>query len=488
MTGTTLVVERPRQGRRLAFATVTGLGARMISAALGIVVAAVLARHLGPGSYGSLSLALVISALGSQLVDFGLTQTAVREMVRDPDSASSTAGALLVLRSVLGATAAVVVVILAVSGLVGNGPDRLVVILVATTIPLGGLASTIAVAQAQLRPELLGLLNLVQSILWTATVVALAALHVTMMGFAIGFVITTTLTAIFSWSVARRIESPSFAQWPTVARSLLQEGWMIGVMGLAVTAYYRLDSIMVYRIAGSAEAGLYAAAYRFLDVAQLLPAALLVPLLPIASRALARGTDGEARLLFERVVVIAVAVAMPVVIGLSVHGSNLVRMIYGPEFAPAGPVAVALAWAFLGVCLGWVGTTLTIAARGVRQLWPVTVVVAVLSLSVHVVVIRSFGALGAGWVTAGTEAVIGLAALRIARRAFGAAYPWRRLLRVSVAVACLAVAAVACRRLPILIAIAVPGATYVAALLGCGAVPRAEFAQIMRRNSSQVGS
>jgi O-antigen/teichoic acid export membrane protein len=362
------------------------------------------------------------------------------------------------------------------------------VVLVALTIPFGGLASTVAVAQAKLRPEVLGILNLLQSLLWTTAVLGLVVFHSGTLGLAAGFVVTTAVSSVLSWVVSKRICAPLFSGWRRMAGLLLREGWMLGLMGVAVTAYYRLDAVLVYRIAGSAQAGLYAAAYRFLDVAQLLPGALLVPLLPLASRTLARGGHGEARRVFERVVIMALVISLPVAIGLSVHGAAFISLIYGQDFAQAAPVTAALGWAFVGVCFGWAGTTLTVAARRVRSLWPVAVGVAVASLVTHVVAIRWFGALGAGWVTAATELVIGLAALHIAGRAFGTAWPWDRLARVGLSGLVLALTAIFVRGLPLPIAIGLPGAAYLLALPGFGAVTSSELRQLLHGSSANAVS
>ena len=64
-----------------------------------------------------------------------------------------------------------------------------------------------------------------------------------------------------------------------------------------VTAYYRIDGILLFHYRGATEAAYYSAAYRVLDVLQILPgtvSGVLLPLLASAEREGARQRAGQA--------------------------------------------------------------------------------------------------------------------------------------------------------------------------------------------------
>ena len=52
---------------------------------------------------------------------------------------------------------------------------------------------------------------------------------------------------------------------------LLRLAWPIGLAGMFVTAYYRIDGVLLFHYRGATEVAYYSAAYRFLDVLQILP-------------------------------------------------------------------------------------------------------------------------------------------------------------------------------------------------------------------------
>ena len=61
----------------------------------------------------------------------------------------------------------------------------------------------------------------------------------------------------------------------------MRVGIPVGIAGIFVTSYVRLDQILVLEFAGARQAGLYGAAYRVLDQVQFIPIAVMTTLFPL---------------------------------------------------------------------------------------------------------------------------------------------------------------------------------------------------------------
>ena len=139
---------------------------------------------------------------------------------------------------------------------------------------------------------------------------------------------TAAQTAI-GLAVNRRIVSlkrPSIAG----AKRILAGSWPLAVMSIATTAYYRLDSFILFNARGAEELD-YASAYKFIDAAQLAPSVLMTALLPV----IATRVDADPR---RRQDVLSLAMRTSTAIGtgiallLAVLAPRLIPLLYGDDF------------------------------------------------------------------------------------------------------------------------------------------------------------
>ncbi len=78
---------------------------------------------------------------------------------------------------------------------------------------------------------------------------------------------------------------------------MLRVGLGLGAAGILVTLYVKLDQILVFKIAGSHQAGLYGADYRLLDQIQFIPISVMTTLFPLIAAAYPHNRDRVRNLL-----------------------------------------------------------------------------------------------------------------------------------------------------------------------------------------------
>ena len=383
--------------------TVLGLLLRVLGLGAATAAAALLARALGPAGLGVFSFALALVRLAVNVGDFGAGQIATREIARAREDPAQTAGALVAVRALVGIVALIgtgLYILLAVDDPVSRGAA----LVVALSIPLASVAGLGPIAQGRLRPEVAQLLTVVQPVAWLIVVVILSRREGALGAFAMGYVAVAALQAVMGILMVHRLVGVSFGSVITRARQLLRQSWILGLTGVFVTTYYRFDSIALFQIRGADATGYYGAAYRLLDVLQILPSALAGPLLPlIASRLQGREWSQDVQRWVDRLVIVLFAFAVPVVVGGALLAPKVITLLYGDSFGPSVTLLRILLPAFLSITLGHVVTGVVVATDRIKLLAKTAAAATVLNIAAVLVMVPRFGAVGAAAVTLATE-------------------------------------------------------------------------------------
>ncbi|MDG4792863.1 flippase [Micromonospora sp. WMMD1082] len=467
-----------RSARGLSMATGLSLGLRLVGMVVGMATTAVLARYLNPEGYGVFALALTLGTAAAQVADMGTTITVSSRIARDRESAGRILGTGLVIRTAVALAATVALLVAA--GLGWFGESSAVVSVIAIATPLSAAAILTAGATARFRPEVSAILALVQGVLWLTAVVVIARTGgdvVLLAWFFVGVVMVQTGIGVL---INRRLVPLGRPSWAEAGR-IFALSWPLAISSLAVMAYYRLGSVILFHLQGAAEVGYYAAAYKFLDVAQLGPAMLVAPLLPIVATSLA-GNPHRRNLIFSLAARTGVVIGAGTAVLLIALAPALVGYLYGDDYGPAVTPLMLLAVAFVGVALGYVGTTICSALGLVRPIAVLTVSVAVVNLAAQFWACARWGATGAAAVAAGTELVIGVSTCLLAARVMTSRLPVREMASVLVAGAA-TIALLWLVRLPWPVEAAMAAGMFGVAVLASRALTVADLRRVLSRRA-----
>jgi O-antigen/teichoic acid export membrane protein len=185
-----------------------------------------------------------------------------------------------------------------------------------------------------------------------------------------------------------------------------------------------LDRIIIVRLAGLAEAGLYALAVKFANGMQVLVRGFHLAWPPLAYSIT---DDDEARRSYALIVSWFVAVISFAVVGLWLLAPWLVRLLADERFYEAqeavGPLAAGTAlyalYLVLVVILGRTGRT--------ELSFPATATAVIVNVGLNLVLVPEHGIIGAGVALVVSYAVVVALMYAIVRRLFWVPYEWRRL-------------------------------------------------------------
>ncbi|MEO5952244.1 MAG: flippase, partial [Chloroflexia bacterium] len=387
--------------RRALGNTAIMLVAQLITWSATLVTTAVLGAHLGVDAFGTLYLAMSFSLLFSVLVEFGLNQQLVRAVARDRDLAGSYMVNSVAIKVALAIVAYIAIILL--SNWLGYSPEaRKVIAVYSLILACNGLSTTFtAVYQGTQRVVYAAVGSIIEKVLISVLAVVLLELGFGVIAMAAVFVTGSLASVIWQSLYLRRVAQIELRLDRAVMGALLRSAipffayWVLGSL------YYRLDTILLSKLAGASELGWYGAAYRLFDTLVFLPSivasAILFPILsqlsvqsrPALRRAMAKGLD---------IILIA---GMPISVGLFVLAEPIIRFIYRqPEFVNAAP---ALQWLAVGLLLLYVNSILSVTLVSLndeRKLTLLAGLALVLNLGLNLLLIPRFQHIAAAATTA----------------------------------------------------------------------------------------
>jgi O-antigen/teichoic acid export membrane protein len=399
---------------------------RVGNLALGIVVTVLLARALGAAGYGQWVTLLNVFGLLGYFMTFGLSSVAVREAAADPDEAEDWVSAYVTVQLVM----AIPVTLAGVGVLVAISEDRTMLLaglalLAQTPIAIG--ASLQIVHQLRMDNRVPMALLTLNSVLWCVAVVVVDLLGGGLLALALAMTGTVACTSLLQVVLAVRLQR--FHLRPSRHRvvQLVRVGAPLGIAGLLVLGYARIDQVLVYSQLGATEAGEYGAAYRLLDQAHFIPISVMTTVAPLlaalwpANRArLLRVTTMTAELLAMGsfgALAFAIVAATPVM-----------RTLFGDELVGGAPALPLLVGAFVAMCFGYlVDSLLLILGQVPKQVW-IALVGLVVNVAGNLLLLPRYGMIAAAWMTLATEVVVCGGGLVVALWALGR--PWPSLGRV----------------------------------------------------------
>jgi O-antigen/teichoic acid export membrane protein len=452
---------------------------RATNIVLGVGVTLLLVRSLGDEGFGQWATLLAVVGFAGYLGELGLDRVAVERAAADPPSAPSWLGALMLLRLALSVPAALAALAICL-WLSDDATMRVAAVVLAALLPVAAIGAARVAFQLQVRNAVSVAVELANGVLWAVAVVVVAVLDGGIVAFAAAFVAVSAATSLAQLALAVRATTfrlrGSRARWGT----LLRLGIPVGVGGLLTFGYGYLDQVIVFAIAGARDAGLYGAVYRIYERIQFLPAAVMTTLFPIFVAA--RAADpARVRRLFQLAFDALVLLSLPALTIALAGPEAIVRLLFGDEFAEAGPALPLLMATFVLVSVGYLAGYLIIAYELQRRFVTIALVALVLNVTANLLLVPVAGFMAAAWITLATELLVATWTTVLVCRTIGFVPAWTRVGRVAVLALVAGAAGWALREAGVAVAVWAPAAAllYAALLVALRVVHRDELRALL---------
>lgn len=389
-----------------------GMTCRVLGQAVHFVI---IARALGPEGYGGFVGAVALVWILVPFASWGTGHILVREASRNPETLANEWARSLMTTALVG-SALFLLALIAGGVILSDVPLAVIAAIAAADLVLSRISDLASqVFQAVERFTFSALFQALPSVLKSLLAVwlVLALDHLTMIVWAAAYLAACSLAALVALAIVRNLFGVSLhtrrtGGWP------YRDGLFFSLSLSAHGIYNDIDKAMLARMASHAAAGLYAAAYRVVDVAMTPVRSLLFVTYGRFFRAGVEGMPGSMRLAL-RFMPIGISYAIVVSAGLVLFAGAL-PTILGEEYRPS---VEALRWLaalpILRVLSSFAADALAGGDRqGVRSVAQLSA--AALNIALNLIMIPVWTWRGAVWASLMTEAALAVTLWCIALR------------------------------------------------------------------------
>ena len=242
------------------------------------------------------------------------------------------------------------------------------------------------------------------------------------------------LTALLAFGLtAWRLPRVRLRFRPAFVLYLLRESAPYALSIFLMSAYYRLDGIMIEQLLaeGAREAGLYASAYRLYEAANVVGFLFAGLLLPIFSRMHKEKEPVQELTGFSfRLITLG---ALALLAGVVFYRTPIMQALYDSGSAYSGRILLYLCLGFVGVAGTYIFGTLLVAGGCTKQLNWAFAIGLLINLGLNIVLIPRLKAEGAAIATFATQAFIISAELWLSARYLKVSVPPRSWGQLAVA-------------------------------------------------------
>ena len=465
--------------RRLGVNTIAQTAGLAAGTVLGFLNFLVVTRGLGPEAFGDLTAATVFLLFPVALADIGLATGVLREVSVAPERTEYVLRASLPLRFLIAV--GLLAAALAVSPALPF-TDR-----AQTAIWLGSIGSFFTLLMLAIQPLFQARLRMHVPVAATLagrtlTLVLILLVFAADLGFT-AVVLAYVVGAGLSLAVVAAAAARQITLRPLLAtdywRALVRGSLAIGIATGLFLSYYRIDTVLVALLRDSREAGLYGAAFRFVEIGEIFVGAIGVSVFPSFARMIA---TGDTRIIgaLQRSLDVVLAVGAPLVACVLLVADELVTFTAGDEFAPAADalrlLVPYLALLFLSAILIRIAAALHVDT----YVLVVAVAVLVLNVALNVALLPEYGYKVAALTSVASEACVAIALSAVVWRRLGFVPSLRYVWPVALATAAM-VAIFLVIPFPPLIAVVVASLAYGLVLVALPGAARDVVFALVRR-------
>jgi O-antigen/teichoic acid export membrane protein len=348
--------------RRVAKNSFTAIALNLMTKALDMAFAMLMARLLGPEGVGRYYFAVVIYAWFDVFTSFGLQTLLTREVARDRAQGNRYLLNTALLRVGLGLVGLPVLVgfLMVFQSVSPNklAPDTLaaIALLYVGMLPISLATGLTGLFYAYEKAEYPAAITVVTVLIKIAIGVPVLVLTRSIVGIAAVSIVVNTITlGILAVLATRMFFKPRWESDRALQRSMLRESFPLMINNLLSALFFKVDVTLLQPLKGEKVVGWYNQAYKWVDALNVIPAYFTFALFPVLSRQAVEDKDA-ARRSYHLAIKLLVMLALPMAVLTTFFARELTTIItFGdPRFQPDSTIALQLMiWS---IPFGWINS------------------------------------------------------------------------------------------------------------------------------------
>ncbi len=374
-----------------------------VGGVLSFLILLLCASLLGVEAFGVFSFILAITSVCQLVADFGLTNLIVREVAKDKSKTAYIMGNVLTLAWCLSSIMFVIITLVGWGVLDSTTSWYACIIMAAAVLATYHSVVYSSVCRAF---EEMGY----NAFCFVAHKIILLALawwwggpsspfNSPLLGICFAYLVANLLQYLFFFMVVSlRFVTIRFGRDWLYALSLFRAAVPVGASMVIRRLTLQVDVLILSVMLGATAVGVFSAAYKVVQMIDMIPFALCLPLFPALSR-LAAGDAEQLNAFFLLCLKGFVLLALPLTGYLFISADSLVNLFYADEFAKAGGLLRVLAFTVFGLFINMLLSYLFVALNHQRFYLLAALGCLAVNALADVILIPLVGVQGAAWGT-----------------------------------------------------------------------------------------
>ncbi|MEJ2883713.1 flippase [Pedobacter sp. GR22-6] len=383
---------------------VKNTGWLMFGKLLSMVVSFMIAKYLGPSSFGDLSFVDALTAIVAAVGTLGLDTFIIREIINEPEKKDEILGTSLWMR--IGTSAIIIPLSVCIYLFFHSTSDKpgqpltLLVFFLSAASFFRSFNIIDSYFQSQVQSKYVVQVQNICVILSAILKIFLVWIQAELIWFAVALTFDACILAlglVYMYHL-RGFKMRSWTFNLQRAKSLLKQSFPLILSAVMVSIYMKIDTVMIKPLVGSVEVGIYSAAAKISEAWYFIPTAIVTSVFPAIINA--RKTDLERyhkRLI--NLYDLLVYISLPVALFISFFGSDIIHLIFGDKYNGAGPMLSIHIWSGIFVFLGSASSQYLLAEGYTSISFQRTALGALANILLNLWLIPLYGGMGASIAT-----------------------------------------------------------------------------------------
>ena len=373
---------------------------------LGFIWTILIARYLGVTEYGILGFATSIVGIFALTLDLGVTNYTVRQIATDNDSAKKYLGNIFPLKCILSIGSFLLLFIV----LILMKSDELT-ITITLLFMINSIFQTITSTlngsfQAFEKMKYQGIGNIILNILLFVFILLSIYSDLGIYGITCSYILANFIGLVYEYyALNKHIVKPKFELDLPFSKNLIISSLPFAIISILFTIYYSIDIVMLNNIVGNYETGLYNATYKIISIVTTFYGIYASVIFPVMSK-LYKNDTNSLLLTYEKSIKYLMLIIIPVAISTMFYSGDIIKFIYGNEYAAASSILIILIWTACLLFANGAGNTLLNASHHEVTVTKIYSIAAIFNIITNFILIPYLSFIGAAITTVLSDILI----------------------------------------------------------------------------------
>jgi len=374
----------------------------MFQSVFALIVGMLSARYLGPANFGVINYAASVVAFAIPLMQLGISNIIVQEIVNTNNSEGAILGSSIILRLISSFLCIIGVLVFAVITNSGENETIIVCFLYSLSLLFQSFELIQSWFQARLLSKYTSVISLIAYVIMSLYKIFLLITKKNIYWFALANSIDFIIIALFSYFFYRFLNGQKWSfSWTTGAKLLSKSKYYI-IPGMMVAMFIQTDKVMIKFMLNDSSTGYYSAAIYCASLSSFVFAAIIDSVRPsIFENHLHDAKTFEKTIIKLYSVIIYLSLFQSLL--MTFFSKWIVLILFGDSFIPAINSLRIVVWYTTFSYLGTIRNIWILCENYQRYLWIINLLGVVANITLNYFLIHLMGIDGAAWASLFTQ-------------------------------------------------------------------------------------